>query len=48
MIFANVLFNDGTKDQNLAALVVGAGLASAQPPRGEDGFSRYMEELTAA
>lgn len=47
MVFVNIILQE-EKDQNLAALIIGAGFAQVQAPRGEDGFSRQMEELKEA
>ncbi|CAD8162146.1 unnamed protein product [Paramecium pentaurelia] len=47
MIFVNIILTEDN-DSNLAALIVGAGFATVQPPRGDDGVSRYIDELTGA
>ena len=47
MRFANVIILE-EKEANIGILVVQAGLAQVQPPRGEDGCSRYLDQLKEA
>jgi hypothetical protein len=49
MTFVNIISLDKEeKVPNFATQLVLAGLAQVSPPRGDDGFSRHLDELRNA